>query len=82
MFQGIIIRNEPAFRPRPAVVPGYHKFSQGQYDAFVATSALDHIAHETRQAAPNETIGYLVGRPFRDAKGVYAVVTDAITATS
>ena len=82
MFQGTIIRNEPAFRPRPAVLPGYHKFSQGQYDAFVAVSALDHIAHEAQQAAPNETIGYLVGRPFRDAKGVYAVVTDAITATS
>lgn len=82
MFQGIIIRNEPAFRPRPAVLPGYHKFSQGQYDAFVAVSALDHIAHEAQQASPNETIGYLVGRPFRDAQGVYAVVTDAITATS
>jgi len=82
MFQGTIIRNEPAFRPRPEVVPEYHKFSHGHYDAFVAVSALEHIAHDARETAPNEAIGFLVGRPFRDDQGPYAIVSDAITAAS
>jgi proteasome lid subunit RPN8/RPN11 len=63
-------------------MPGYHKFSNGGYDAFVAFRALEAIADRAREAAPNEMIGYLVGRPFRDAKGPYAVVTDAIFAES
>ena len=37
---------------------------------------------ETRRTAPNETIGHLIGRPFRDAKGPYAIVTDAVLANS
>lgn len=82
MFQGTIIRNEPAFRPRPEFVPEYHKFTKDQYTAFVSVSALEHIAHDARQTAPNETIGLLVGRPFRDGQGHYAIVTDAFTATS
>jgi proteasome lid subunit RPN8/RPN11 len=81
-FQGTIIRNEPAYRARPVTVPGYHKFSNGEYDAFVQLSTLEVIADKARQAAPNEMIGYLVGRPFCDAKGPYAVVTDAIFAQS
>jgi proteasome lid subunit RPN8/RPN11 len=48
----------------------------------VALGALEAIADKARQAAPNEMIGYLVGRPFRDAKGPYAVVTEAILAES
>jgi len=82
VFHGTIIRNEPAYRPRPVTMPGYHRFSNGNYDAFVALSALEAIADKARQAAPNEMIGYLVGRPFRDAKGPYAVVTEAIFAES
>ena len=69
VFQGTIIRNEPAYRPRPVTMPGCHKFTAGAYDAFVGRSALEAIAAKTRQAAPNEMIGYLVGRPFRDAIG-------------
>src|SRR5262245_42695962 len=82
VFQGTIIRSEPAYRPRPVTVPGYHKFSNGAFDAFVALSALEAIAEKARQAAPNEMIGDLVGRPFRDAKGSYAVVTEAVFAES
>jgi proteasome lid subunit RPN8/RPN11 len=79
-FQGTVIRNEPAYRPRPAAMPGYHKFSHDDYDAFVAIDALEAIAARARAAAPNEMIGYLVGRPFRDARGLYAVVSAAIFA--
>jgi len=82
VFQGTIIRNEPAYRPRPVTMPGYHRFSGGDYDAFVALGALEAIAEQARRAAPNEMIGYLVGRPFRDARGSYAVVTEAVFAES
>jgi len=82
VFQGTVIRNEPAYRARPVSMPGYHRFSGGDYDAFVALGALEAIAGRARQAAPNEMIGYLVGRPFRDARGPYAVVTEAIFAES
>ncbi|HEY7327866.1 MAG TPA: Mov34/MPN/PAD-1 family protein [Gemmataceae bacterium] len=81
-FQGTIIRNQPTYRPRPDTMPGYHKFTKGTYDAFVAHSALEAIAWRAREAAPDEMIGHLVGRPFRDAKGSYAVVTEAIVAES
>src|SRR5579871_1860698 len=81
-FQGTIIRNQPVYRPRPDTMPGYHKFTNGNYDAFVAHSALEEIAWRAREAAPNEMIGHLLGRPFRDAKGSYAVVTAAIIAES
>jgi proteasome lid subunit RPN8/RPN11 len=81
-FQGTVIRSEPAYRPRPDTMEGYHKFSNGDYDAFVAIGALEAIAERTRRAAPDEMIGYLAGRPFRDAKGSYAVVTEAIFAQS
>src|SRR5438552_1792904 len=80
VFQGTIIRNEPSHQPRPDAIPGYHKFSNGTYDAFVALGALEAIAAQAMLAAPNEMIGYLVGRPFRDAKGPYAVVTGVIFA--
>ena len=82
VFQGTIIRNEPAYRQRPLTMPGYHRFNNGDYDAFVAIAALEAIADKTRQAAPNEMIGYLAGRPFHDGKGPYAVVTEAIFAES
>ncbi len=81
-FQGTAIRSEPAYRPRPDTMQGYHKFSNGDYDAFVALDALEAIAERTRRAAPDEMIGYLAGRPFRDAKGSYVVVTEAIFAES
>jgi proteasome lid subunit RPN8/RPN11 len=81
-FQGTIVRNEPAYRPRPSSMPGYHKYSNDTYDAFVARTALEAIAERTILAVPNEMIGYLVGRPFRDAKGAYAVITEAIFAES
>ena len=80
IIQGAIIRSDPAYRPRPVTLPGYHKFGSGDYDAFVAHSALEAIANKARQAAPNEMIGYVIGRPFRDAKGSYSVVTHAIVA--
>jgi proteasome lid subunit RPN8/RPN11 len=82
LFHGTVIRNEPAYRPRPIAMADYHKFSNGGYDALVAVSVLEAIADKTRQAAPNEMIGYLVGRPFRDAKGSYAIVAEAIFAES
>jgi proteasome lid subunit RPN8/RPN11 len=82
VFQGTIIRNEPAYRPRPVSITGYHRYSGGSYDAFVKVSALEAIADRARRAAPHEMIGYLVGRPFRDAKGAYVFVTDAIFAES
>jgi proteasome lid subunit RPN8/RPN11 len=82
VFQGTIIRNEPAYKPRPAAMAGYHKFTNGAYDAFVALAALEAIADKTRRAAPNEMIGYLVGRPFRDAGGPYAVISAAVFADS
>jgi proteasome lid subunit RPN8/RPN11 len=63
-------------------MPDYHRFCSDEYDAFVAHSALEAIAAKARQKAPNEMIGYLAGRPFRDARGAYAVVTEAIFAES
>src|ERR1051326_818729 len=82
VFQGTIIRNEPAYRPRPESMPDYHRFCSDEYDAFVAHSALEAIAAKARQKAPNEMIGYLAGRPFRDARGASAVVTEVIFAES
>jgi proteasome lid subunit RPN8/RPN11 len=81
-FRGTIIRNEPAYRPRPVAMAGYHKFTSGNYDAFVKIAALEAIAGRARRAAPNEMIGHLLGRPFRDARGFYAVVTEAVVAES
>ena len=79
---GEIIRNEPAYRPRPQALPGYHRFanSDGRFEAFIAEVTLRTMVQEAADAAPNETIGYLVGRPFRDGVGYYTIVSAAIAA--
>src|SRR6266481_1754347 len=79
---GEIISNEPAYRPRPQTLPGYHRFfdADGRLEAFVAEVTLRTMVQEAADAAPNETIGYLVGRPFRDVAGPYAIVSAAIAA--
>jgi proteasome lid subunit RPN8/RPN11 len=79
---GEIIRNEPAYRPRPQALAGYHRFfdAEGRFEAFVLEVTLRTMVQEAADAVPNETIGYLVGRPFRDGAGPYAIVTAAIAA--
>jgi proteasome lid subunit RPN8/RPN11 len=79
---GGIIRNEPAYRPRPQALVGYHRFfdADKRFETFVAEVTLRTMVQEAADAAPNETIGYLVGRPFRDSAGPYAIVSAAIAA--
>jgi proteasome lid subunit RPN8/RPN11 len=81
-LKGEIIRNEPAYRPRPQVLTGYHRFADGagRFEGFVAVEALRTIAQEAANAAPDEAIGYLVGRPFRDGAGYYTIVSSVILA--
>jgi len=81
-LKGEIIRNEPAYRPRPQALTGYHRFADGagRFQAFVAEETLRTMVHEAAEAAPDETIGYLVGRPFRDRVGYYTIVSSVIVA--
>jgi proteasome lid subunit RPN8/RPN11 len=81
-LKGEIIRNEPAFRPRPQALTGYHRFAEGtgRFEAFVAEETLRTMVHEAAEAAPDETIGYLIGRPFRDSAGYYTIVNSVIVA--
>ncbi len=81
-LKGEIIRNEPAYRPRPQALTGYHRFAEGdgRFEALVAKETLRTIVQEAAEAAPDETIGYLVGRPFRDGLGYYTIVNSVIVA--
>jgi proteasome lid subunit RPN8/RPN11 len=81
-LKGEIIRNEPTYRPRPDGLAGYHRFAHGAngFEAFVKHDALESAAHEAAAAVPDETIGCLVGRSFRDGAGYYAIVESVLVA--
>ena len=81
MFEVEVIRNEPAYRPRPADLTGYHRYSGSQFDAFVhKEKVLKAIADWSWERTDTEIVGRLVGRPYRDDQGYWIVVTHAILA--
>src|SRR3972149_2803067 len=73
--------SEPMFRPRPSRLRRYHRFSSGQFDVFVhEEKVLESIAQRARLSREAEIVGRLVGRPYRDDRGDWAVVTGEIAA--
>lgn len=69
------------YRPRPTDLSIYHRFSNGQFDAFVHKErVLEAIADSACQRSDTEIVGRLVGRAYRDDRGTWAVVTDAVLA--
>ena len=81
----IINKYEPTFRRRrDHLVADWFLFecrAEGEfYQGFVHRRVLKVINEETIHCGDLETIGFLVGRAFRDDQGYYAYVTDAIVA--
>lgn len=79
-FRGQAIKNSPSYRPRPWHLRNYYCFRDPTFEAFVSEHALRAIADAAREAAPNETIGHLIGRPYQDKQGMYLIVTTALPA--
>jgi proteasome lid subunit RPN8/RPN11 len=73
---------QPTYRPRPDGLAGYHRFANGAngFEAFVKHDALESAVRVAAIAVPDETIGYLVGRSFRDGAGYYAIVESVLVA--
>lgn len=72
-------------RRRPKRTPeGFTRFSGGteNFEVYVHERAAKRIEEATTTAAPNETIGWLVGRAYQDEAGLYAFVCDALEATN
>lgn len=63
-------------RPRPAGDTDWACYisSEDGFEAFIHKSVLNQIHHEAKQAAPDETIGLLAGRVWRDEAGPYTLV--------
>jgi proteasome lid subunit RPN8/RPN11 len=76
-----LIENAVHFRPRPQNLPGYHRYSNGQFDAFVhETDVLRTVADWAQRWDRTEIAGRLVGRVYRDDDGFWCVITGAILA--
>lgn len=78
---GPLRESQPAHRPRPQQLPGYHRFQQGEFEAFVSEAkVLRKIQLQARQSKPFESIGWLMGRVFSDLRGDYLIVTEVLLA--
>ena len=76
-----VIENAAHYRPRPKSIPGYHRFSNGRFDAFVhEQNVLQTIAHWAQPWGDSEIAGRLVGRVYRDDCEFWCVITGAILA--
>lgn len=70
-------RNEPLYRPRPAESsPGLvtYETHDGTPVVFVRLGVLERVIAHSHDKSPNETIGFLMGRSFRDEQGVWTLV--------
>jgi len=69
-------------QPRPHGNPGYTVYG-GLAEApavYIHRRVLAQLRTGALEAAPNETIGVLLGRPCRDERGTYVIVEAAVTA--
>jgi proteasome lid subunit RPN8/RPN11 len=66
-------------RPRPTADTDWACYcsSTDEFEAFIHKSVLNQIHYEAKQAAPDETIGLLAGRVWRDEIGPYTLVMAA-----
>ena len=69
------------FRERDAFADLWHRFGgDGEDRLLIENDAVDAIRSAVARAAPNETLGFLLGRSFVDRRGEYTVVRLAIEA--
>ncbi len=71
---------KPLLRDRRALVPGSVAFGPDidGFQLYVTSAALAQMRTATAQTAPYETLGLLLGRTFRDARGTYTIVAHAV----
>jgi proteasome lid subunit RPN8/RPN11 len=78
-FRGRVVSAPVHVRPRPRSGEwAIHRTADGR-TAFIAPDVLATAFAMLRRHGPDETAGLMFGRCFRDADGVYAVVTGAET---
>jgi len=70
-------RPAPPFRSRKNPLAGRWESWAGEGTVFVRRQALDGIRWAAERASPEETLGLLAGRVFRDDGGLYTLVVGA-----
>lgn len=69
--------NTPTYRTRPQTeLEGFVRYADNDLPitAYVADEVLKKIVAGTEEVAPNEAIGFLAGRAFEDAEGIWILV--------
>lgn len=72
----------PLMRARPSDQRDFLRFGPGRagFEAFLHVRAAAQLAAHLRQTEPDEAIGLLAGRPGRDERGPYTIITAAMRA--